>query len=99
MFGTSQAWVLPDDLQGLPRSSGAFKAWYNAQFRLTRKSLAARGNIQACKSIKKTKEDQRLYQKRWRDRQREFAQLVALGENAVEWGALAALLEHEENLD
>ena len=98
-FGTSQAWDLPDDLRGLPRSSGAFKAWYAAQYRLTRKSLAARGNIQACQKIKMMKDRQRLYMRRRRDHQRELAQQIALGENAAPWGALAALLKHEENLD
>ena len=99
MFGASQAWDIPDALRGLRRNSGAFKAWYVAQFRATLKSLAARGNIQACKSIKNHKDRRRLYMKRCRDRQRKVAQLIALGENAAPWGALAALLEHEENLD
>ena len=99
LFGTSQAWDIPDVLRGLRRNSGAFKAWYIAQFRLTRKSLAARGNIQACKSIKATKDRSRLYMKRRRDYQRVVAQQIALGENAAPWGALAASLEHEENVD
>ena len=99
VFGTSQAWDIPDFLRGLPRKSGAFKAWYNAQVLLTRKSLAARGNIQACKSIKMSKERNRVYMKRCRDHQREVGQQIALGENAAPWGALAALLKHEENLD
>ena len=98
MFGTSQAWDIPDVLRGLRRNSGAFKAWYMAQFRLTRKSLAARGNIQACQHIKKTKDHSRLYMKRCRDAQRVLAQQIALGDNAAPWGALAAL-ENEENLD
>jgi len=99
MFGTSQAWDIPDALRGMPKNSAAFKAWYIAQFRLTRKSLAARGNIQACKSIKKTKELSCRYMKRVRDHQRVMAQQIALGENAAPWGAFAALLKHEENLD
>ena len=98
MFGTSQTWDIPDVLRGLRRNSGAFKAWYIAKVRLTRKSLAARGNIQACKSIKETKDRRRLYMKRRRDYQRVVAQQIALGENAAPWGALAASLEHEENL-
>ena len=98
MFGTSQTWDIPDGLRGLRRNSGAFKAWYIAKVRLTRKSLAARGNIQACKSIKETKDRRRLYMKRRRDYQRVVAQHIALGENAAPWGALAASLEHEENL-
>jgi hypothetical protein len=65
----------------------------------TRKSLAARGNIQACKSIKATNDRRRLYMKRRRDYQRVVAQQIALGENAAPWGALAASLEHEENVD
>ena len=99
MFGTSQAWDIPDVLRGLPRNSDEFKAWYMVQYRLTRKSLAARGNIKACKSIKETKESRRLYMKRLRDHQRVLAQQIALGENAAPWGAHAALNEHEENLD
>ena len=100
IFGTSQAWDIPDVLRGLSqRNSGAFKAWYMAQWFLTRKSLAARGNIKACKSIKETKDSRRLYMKRLRDHQRVLAQQIALGENAAPWGALAALLAHEENLD
>ena len=98
LFGTKQAWEIPDGLRGLPRNSGAFKAWYMVQFRQTRKSLAARGNIQACKSIKGKNECSRLYMKRCRDHQRVLAQL-ALAENAAPWGALAALLEHVENVD
>ena len=81
MFGTSQAWDIPDVLQGLRRKSGAFKAWYNAQFYLTRKSLAARGNIQACKSITRQKDQDRLYMKRRRDDQRVVAQQIALGDH------------------
>ena len=99
MFGNSQAWGIPDDLRGMPKNSASFKAWYMAQFRATRKSLAARGNMQACKSIKKTKEQSCRYMKRVRDHQRVLAQQIALGENAAPWGALAALLKHEENLD
>ena len=99
LFGTSQAWDIPDDLRGLRRSSGAFRAWYNAQFYLTRKSLAARGNMEACRSIKVQKEKNRLYMKTRRYHQRVLAQQLALGENAAPWGALAALSEHEENLD
>ena len=83
LFGTSQAWDIPDALRGLRRSSGAFRAWYMVKFRLTRKSLAARGNIQACKSIKETKDRRRLYMKRRRDAQRVVAQQIALGENAA----------------
>ena len=86
LFGTSQAWDIPDVLRGLRRNSGAFKTWYIAQFRLTRKSLAARGNIQACKSIKATKDRSRLYMKRRRDYQRVVAQQIALGGNASPWG-------------
>jgi hypothetical protein len=97
--GASQAWDIPDALRGLRRNSGAFKAWYVAQFRATLKSLAARGNIQACKSIKETKDRRRLYMKRRRDDQRVVAQQIALGENAAPWGALAASLEHAENVD
>ena len=99
LFGTSQAWDIPDALRGFRRNSGEFRAWYMAQFRLTRKSLAARGNIQACQSIKKTKDHSRLYMKRLRAHQRELAQQIALGENAAPWGALAALKEDEENLN
>ena len=99
MFGTSQAWVIPANLRGSPRSSCEFKTWYMAQFRLTRKSLAARGNIHACQHIKKTKDRSRLYMKRCRDAQRVLAQQIALGDNAAPWGALAALSEHEEKLD
>ena len=104
LFGTSQAWDIPDVLRGLRRNSGAFKAWYIAQFRLTRKSLAARGNIQACKSIKETKDRNRLYVKRRRDYQRVVARQIALWEAAalehsLRLRAVAALMEHEENLD
>ena len=99
VFGTAQAWDIPEVLRGLSRSSGAFKAWYVAQRRLTCKSLAARGNIQACKSVKRTKDQSRLYMKWCRHHQRVLAQQIALGENADPWGALDALLEHEENLD
>ena len=99
MFGTSQAWDIPDALRGMPKNSAAFKAWYMTQYRATRKSLAARGNIQACKSIKKTKELSCRYMRRVRDHQRVMAQQIALGENADPWGACAALLRHEENLD
>ena len=98
LYGTSQAWSIPDALRALPSNSGAFKAWYNTQRFQTRKSLAARGNIQACKSIKETKDRSRLYMKRCRDAQRVLAQQIALGDNAAPWGALAAL-ENEENLD
>ena len=104
MFGTSQAWDIPDDLRGLRRSSGAFRAWYNAQFYLTRKSLAARGNIEACKAIKAQKDRNRLYMKRRKDYQRVVARQMALWEAAalehsLRLGAVAALMEHEENLD
>jgi len=100
LFGTSQAWIIPDVLRGYSqRNSGAFKAWYMAQFRLTRKSLAARGNVRACKSIKEATDRARLYGKRCRDHRRGVAQQIALWENAAPWGAHAALLEHEENLD
>ena len=99
VFGTSQAWDIPDVVRGVRRNSGAFKAWYNAQFLQTRKSLAARGNILASASIAKQKNYNRLHMKRCRDHQRVLAQQIALGENANPWGALAALLEHEENLD
>ena len=93
MFGTRQAWKIPEALRGGPRSSDAFKSWYMAQRRVTSQSLAARGNIQACKSIKETKDRSRLrsrlYMKRCRDRQRVVAQRIALGRKAapwVEWG-------------
>ena len=99
LFGTSQAWIIPDALRGLPRTSREFKAWYKAQWRLTRKSLAARGNARACKSIKEATDRDRLYRKRCRDHRRGVAQQIALWENAAPWGAHAALLEHEENLD
>ena len=99
VFGTSQAWDIPDVVRGVRRNSGAFKAWYNAQFRLTRKSLAARGNIQACKSIKRTKDQSRLYMKRSRDHQRKVAQQIALEEHAPDCGAIAVVLAHEDNLD
>ena len=104
MFGTSQAWDLPDDLRGLHRGSPAFKAWYMAQYRLTRKSLAARGNIEACKAIKAQKDRNRLYMKRRKDYQRVVARQMALWEAAalehsLRLGAVAALMEHEENLD
>ena len=103
MFGTSQAWDIPDVLRGLRRNSRAFKAWWMAQFRLTRKSLAARGNIQACKSIKETKDRNRLYMKRRRDHQRVVARQIALWESAalehcLRLGPIAALLEQEEKL-
>ena len=99
LFGTSQAWDIPDALRGLSQSNCTFKEWYKAQFLLTRKSLAARGNILASASIAKQKNYNRLHMKRCRDHQRVLAQQIALGENANPWGALAALLEHEENLD
>ena len=99
MFGTRQAWKIPDALRGVKRSSDAFKSWYMAQRRVTSQSLAARGNIQACQNIKMIKDRQRLLMKRRRDHQRALAQQIALGENAAPWGALAALNEHEENLD
>ena len=99
MFGTSQAWDIPDALRGLQRTSVEFRAWYVAQRRRTRKCLAARGNIEACKSIKQTNDRRRQYMKRVRNHQRVLAQQIALGENADPWGALDALLEHEENLD
>ena len=99
MFGTSQAWSIPDALRALPSTSGAFKAWYMTQRFETRKSLAARGNMEACRSIKVQKEKNRLYMKTRRYHQRVLAQQLALGENAAPWGALAALSEHEENLD
>ena len=104
MFGTSQAWDLPDDLRGLHQGIPAFKAWYNAQYRLTRKSLAARGNIEACKAIKAQKDRNRLYMKRRKDYQRVVARQMALWEAAalehsLRLGAVAALMEHEENLD
>ena len=97
--GASQAWDIPDALRGLRRNSGAFKAWYNAQRVQTRKSLAARGNIEACKAIKAQKDRNRLYMKQWRNHQRVVVQQIALGDNAAPWGALAALSEHEENVD
>ena len=99
LFGTSQAWDIPDALRGLSQCNCTFKEWYKAQFLLTRKSLAARGNILASASIAKQKNYNRLHMKRCRDHQRVLAQQIALGENANPWGALAALLEHEENLD
>ena len=78
LFGTSQAWVIPDVLQGLGRNDRAFKAWLVAQFRLTRKSLAARGNMDACKSIKEAKDRNCLYVKRRRDHQRVMAQQIVV---------------------
>ena len=99
LYGTSQAWSIPDALRALPSNSGAFKAWYNAQRVQTRKSLAARGNIEACKAIKAQKDRNRLYMKQWRNHQRVVVQQIALGDNAAPWGALAALSEHEENVD
>ena len=35
LFGTSQAWDIPDVLRGLHRESPAFKAWRMAQLRLS----------------------------------------------------------------
>ena len=35
LFGTSQAWDIPDVLRGLHRESRAFKAWRMAQLRLS----------------------------------------------------------------
>ena len=75
-----------------------------AQYRLTRKSLAARGNIEACKAIKAQKDRNRLYMKRRKDYQRVVARQMALWEAAalehsLRLGAVAALMEHEENLD
>ena len=100
MFGTSQAWDIPDVLRGLSQlNSRAFKAWYMAQWQRTRKSLAARGNVEACKSIKEAKESSRLCMKRRREHQRVMAQQMALWENRGPKGAVAALMEHEENLD
>jgi len=99
MFGTSQAWVIPDALRGFRRNSGEFKAWYQAQFRLTRKSLAARGNIHACQDIKKTKDRNRLYMKQCRNHQRAVAQQIALWGNAGPCGELVASLDHGENVD
>ena len=98
MFGTSQTWDIPDVLRGLRRNNAAFKAWKMGKYRVTRKALASRGNIQACTSINKTKDRRRLYMKRRRDDQRNVAQQIALWENAAPWGALAASLEHEQNL-
>jgi len=104
MFGASQAWDIPDVLRGLSQlNSRAFKAWYMAQWKRTRKSLAARGNEGALKSIKEAKEIRRLwnrqYMKRRREHQRVMAQQMALWENRGPRGAVAALMEHEENLD
>ena len=93
LFGTQQAWDIPDVLRGGRRGSNAFKAWYMAQVRLTRKSLAARGNIEACKAIRETKHRSRLYMKWYRDHQRRIQQVVA------QQRELAPLLEHEENVD
>ena len=90
VFGTAQAWDIPEVLRGLSRSSGAFKAWYVAQRRLTCKSLAARGNIEACKAIKAQKDRNRLYMKRRKDNQRVVARQIALWE--------AAALEHSLRL-
>ena len=49
-----------------------------------RGTLAARGNIEACKSIKQTKDRCRLYRKRCRDPERVVAQQIAPGENAAQ---------------
>ena len=70
IFGTSQEWDIPGVLLGLERNSSAFKKWYTAQRRMTLKSLAARGNIEAAKSIKETKEWNREYMQMCRDSQR-----------------------------
>ena len=99
MFGTSQAWDIPDVLQGVGRNDRPFKKWYTAQRRMTLKSLAASGNAEAAKSIKETKEWNRQYMKMCRDQQRVMAQQMALWENRGPKGAVAALMEHEENLD
>ena len=99
VFGTSQAWDIPDVVRGVRRNSGAFKAWYNAQFLQTRKSLVARGNILASASIAKQKNYNRLYMKRSRDHQRKVAQQIALEEHAPDCGAIAVVLAHEDNLD
>ena len=99
LFGTSQAWDIPDALRGLRRSSGAFRAWYMVQFRLTRKSLAARGNMQACKSIKAQNDRHIWYMKRRRAHQRAVAQQIALWGNAGPCGELVASLDHGENVD
>ena len=99
MFGTSQTWDIPDVLRGLRRNNAAFKAWKMGKYRVTRKALASRGNMQACTSIKETKDRRRLYMKRRRDSQRVVAQQIALRKNAAPWGALAASVEHEQNVD
>ena len=99
LFGTSQAWDIPDALRGLSQSNCTFKEWYKAQFLLTRKSLAARGNILASASIAKQKNYNRLYMKRSRDHQRKVAQQIALEEHAPDCGAIAVVLAHEDNLD
>jgi hypothetical protein len=91
IFGTPTKWAIPADLVGVPKSSGAFRRWYISNYLLARQSLAARGNVKACMSIKKHKDRDRLRMKRERDYRRVLAQQIALGENADPWGALAAL--------
>ena len=91
IFGTPTKWAIPADLVGVPKSSGAFKRWYISNFRSVRQALAARGNVKACVAIKKNKDRQRLYYKRYMVYGRVLAQQIALGENADPWGALAAL--------
>ena len=101
IFGTRTKWEIPADLVGLPKSSGAFKRWHLAKYRLARQALAARGNVKACMSIKQEKDCRRVWNKRYMDYRRVLAQQIALGENANPWGALAALEQAhaEENLD
>ena len=62
VFGTSQEREIPKALIDLPRSGGAFRKWYRAQWGQIRYELAALGNIAARESIKKAADRQRVWQ-------------------------------------
>ena len=62
VFGTSQEREIPNALIDLPRSGGAFRKWYRAQWGQIRYELAALGNIAARESIKQEADRKRGWQ-------------------------------------
>ena len=61
MFGMNVELTVPPGLQGLD-----YRRWYKRQWREVRKVQAARGNLQAFRSVRKQKMHTKLYARRVR---------------------------------
>ena len=64
MFGMNVELTIPPDLQG--RDTEQYRRWYKRQWREVRKVQAARGNLQAFRSVRKQKMHTKLYARRVR---------------------------------